>query len=231
MARQSSPARAALLGDVVGSRLASNRKALHDRLSAALQEISAEVEALDDLRVTAGDEFRATFATVGEALYAALLLRLRLDPDIDVRIGVGWGGVIVLDAAHSTQDGPAWWAARAAIEWVKEHQSVVGFEQVRTAYRPAEEAEKSPSDAPAESARTTVGPSPEAVNAALLSQDQLIGSMDQRSRFIMKGLLHGHTQTRLAKELGLTRQAVNQRRKHDGLAIAVESARSLRSVE
>ena len=223
MAGQSSPALAALLGNVMGSRVSTDRKKQHDHLSATLVEVSAEVNALDDLKVTASDEFQATFATVGEALYAALLIRLRLDPDIDVRIGVGWGGVTVLDAAHSTQDGPGWWAARAAIEWVKEHQSIVGFERVRMAYRRAEEAADSP--------LTTAGPSPEAVNAALLSQDHLIGSMDQRSRFIMDGLLHGHTQTRLAKELGLTRQAVNQRRKHDGLAIAVEAARSLRSVD
>lgn len=227
MARQSSPARATLLGDVIGSRVASDRKALHDQLSAALDQVSTEVDALDDLKVTAGDEFQATFATVGEALYAALLLRLRLDPDIDVRIGVGWGPVTVLDAAHSTQDGPAWWAARAAIEWVEEHQSVVGFERVRTAYRPAPEA-----DGPrTERTASAAGPSAAAVNAALLCQDHLVGSMDQRSRFILEGLMHGRTQTQLAQELGLTRQAVNQRRKHDGLAIAVEAARSLRSVE
>lgn len=227
MARQSSPVRATLLGDVIDSRAASDRKALHDQLSAALDQVSAEVDALDDLKVTAGDEFQATFATVGEALYAALLLRLRLDPDIDVRIGVGWGPVTVLDAAHGTQDGPGWWAARSAIEWVEEHQFVVGFERLRTAYRPAQE----PDGARAEQPPSAAGPSAAAVNAALLCQDHLLGSLDQRSRFIVEGLMHGRTQTQLAQELGLTRQAVNQRRKHDGLAIAVEAGRALRSVE
>ncbi|WP_109473247.1 SatD family protein [Ornithinimicrobium cavernae] len=209
---------AAFLGDVVGSRSADDRQALHDTLSSALAAVSAEVETVDDIQVTAGDEFQGTFATVGEALYAAVLLRLRLSPTIDIRVGVGWGSVTVLDAVNATQDGPAWWAARAGIEWVEKHQSMAGWQNVRTAYRRA--------DPPPES---NAGPDPAAVNAALLCQDHLMGLMDERSRHIMEGLMHGQTQTRLAEELGLTRQAVNQRRKHDGLAIAVAAAESLRT--
>ena len=213
---------AALLGDVVGSRVASDRQAVHDTLRAALSAVSAEVSTVDDLQIVAGDEFQGTFATVGEALYAALLLRLRLDPDVDIRVGVAWGGVEVLDADNGTQDGPAWWAARAAINWVKAQQSTAGWRSVRTAYRLADETS-------ATSLRP-VGPSPEAVNAALLCQDHLLGLMDERSRHILEGLMHGRTQASIADELGLTRQAVNQRRKHDGLAVLVASADSLRLV-
>lgn len=214
------PQRAALLGDVIGSRTSTDRKALHDALAAALVAVSAEVDTVDDIQVTAGDEFQGTFAHVGEALYAALLLRLRLTPQIDIRIGVGWGDVTVLDATHRTQDGPAWWAARAAIEWIEKHQAKAGWQSVRTAYRRAEEV-----------SADTPGPAPEAVNAALLCQDHLIGLMDDRSRHILEGLMHGRTQVTLAEELGLTRQAVNQRRKQDGLAITVAAAESLRTLE
>lgn len=210
------PLLATLLGDVIGSRSADDRQALHNTLTSALAAVSAELDTVDDVQVTAGDEFQGTFATVGEALYAALLLRLRLDPEVDVRVGVGWGEVTVLDQTQGTQDGPAWWAARAAIEWVEHKQSTAGWENVRTAYRPAEE--------------VATGPSSEAITAALLCQDHLIGLMDGRSRHILDGLLHARTQARLAEELGLTRQAVNQRRKHDGLAIATAAAQSLRAV-
>lgn len=209
------PPLAALLGDVIGSRSADDRQALHDTLTAALRAISAEVETVDDIQVTAGDEFQGTFRSVGEAVYAALLLRLHLHPEVDIRVGVGWGEVTVLDPAQGTQDGPAWWAARAAIEWVEQKQATAGWESVRTAYRRAE--------------GVGTGPSPEAVTAALLCQDHLIGLMDQRSRHILNGLLHGRTQVSLAEELGLTRQAVNQRRKHDGLAVATAAAQSLRA--
>lgn len=208
---------ATLLGDVIGSRTAADRQGLHDALTEALSVVSTEVTTVDDLAVTAGDEFQGTFATVGEASYAALLLRLRLHPGVDIRVGIGWGAVTVLDAEQGTQDGPGWWAARAAIEWVEAQQASAGWEQLRTGYRPAEDA-------------ATSGPSAEAVTAALLCQDQLLGSMDTRSRHILEGLLHGRTQAKLAQELGLTRQAVNQRRKHDGLAIAVAAAQSLRTV-
>lgn len=211
------PLLAALLGDVVGSRSSADRKALHDTLTSALAVVSAELHTVDDIQVTAGDEFQGTFKTVGEALYAALLLRLHLDPDIDIRVGVGWGEVTVLDRAQGTQDGPAWWAARAAIEWVEEKQGTAGWESVRTAYRPADD--------------VAAGPSPDAIAAALMSQDHLLGLMDERSRHILNGLLHGRTQAKLAEELGLTRQAVNQRRKHDGLAVATAAAQSLRAVE
>lgn len=211
------PLLAALLGDVIGSRSAGDRQALHDTLTEALSAVSAQLRTVDDIQVTAGDEFQGTFETVGEALYAALLLRLHLDPEIDIRVGVGWGEVTVLDPAHGTQDGPAWWAARAAIEWVEQQQGTAGWESVRTGYRRADD--------------VATGPPTEAVTAALLCQDHLIGLMDQRSRHILDGLLHGRTQARLAEELGLTRQAVNQRRKHDGLAIAAAAAQSLRAVE
>ncbi len=219
MSRAGTEPRAALLGDVVGSRTAQDRKALHDELSSALTDVSSEVDTLDRLQVTAGDEFQGTFSSVGESLYAALLLRLRLPTEIDVRVGVGWGPVTVLDPAHGTQDGPAWWAARAAIDWVERQQSQTGWQGVRTAYRCADPA---PEGQP--------GPDPRAVEAALLCQDQLVSLLDERSRHILEGLMHGQTQARLAEDLGLTRQAVNQRRKHDGLPVLAAAAESLRTL-
>lgn len=213
---------AALLGEVVGSREDVDRQDLYDTLSAALTRLSTDVEPLSPLRVTAGDEFQGTFSSVGEALYAALLLRLRLDAvRVDVRVGVGWGEVTVLDPDQGTQDGPAWWVARDALAWVATQQGQAGWQSLRTAYR---RGESSPGRR-----RDTLGPDPDPVRAALLCQDHLVGLMDSRSRHILEGLMRGKTQSALATELGLTRQAVNQRRKHDGLAVVVAAAESLRT--
>ncbi len=91
--------------------------------TAALTEVLAQANATlapeADLRVTVGDEFQGTFATVGQALHATLWLRLHLAPRADLRHGVGWGAVQLLADEPRVEDGPGWWAARRAIEEAK----------------------------------------------------------------------------------------------------------------
>lgn len=101
-----------------------------------MESVNADPDSglVEPLRITLGDEFQGRFATVGAALAATLRLRLAMARAGDIRFGVGWGDTTVLDA-DGTQDGPAWWAARAAIEWVAAAQQVSATERVRTAYR------------------------------------------------------------------------------------------------
>src|SRR6478752_1933322 len=113
---------AALIGDVVSSRSAADRAQLHARLTTLLAEVKAAFETTAPLRITVGDEFQGTFATVGAALAASLRIRLGMLPDHDVRHGIGWGEVRVLDEEPRVEDGPGWWAAREAIQEVKEAQ-------------------------------------------------------------------------------------------------------------
>lgn len=96
-----------LLGDVVGSRRAPDREALHRTLVDALAAVDRAVPALDPLVVTVGDEFQGVYATVGDAVLASLLLRLHLLPGVDVRCGIGRGPVTVVDAGRTPalQDG------------------------------------------------------------------------------------------------------------------------------
>src|SRR6478672_7826292 len=101
--------RCVVIGDLVGSRSAPNRRALHRAIERAL--VSA-------LRITVGDEFQGAYATLGAAIEAALRVRLELLPGADVRVGIGRGPVQLLDAERGIEDGPGWWAARAAIEAV-----------------------------------------------------------------------------------------------------------------
>src|SRR5438445_13407585 len=98
--------RAALIGDVVGSRRASDRSALHRRVATALRQVAEG--AIDPPAFTVGDEFQGNYQTVGAAIDAALALRLAVAPEIDIRFGIGWGAVTVLDADAGLQDGPAW---------------------------------------------------------------------------------------------------------------------------
>src|SRR4051812_21425360 len=113
--KPSTSSRATLIGDVVGSRTAADRRALHRTLTSALEAIASN--AVDAPAFTVGDEFQGSYASVGDAIAAALELRLAVAPDVDVRFGIGWGGATMLDPDTGIQDGPGWWAAREAIEW------------------------------------------------------------------------------------------------------------------
>lgn len=206
---------AALIGDLVGSRTAPDRSAVHRRLTAQLNARPApRGQVVSPPEVTAGDEFQGVYRTVGAALHAAFTLRLALLPDIDVRFGVGWGAVTMLDPARGTQDGPAWWAARDAIENV--HATAGGgLRHMRTAYRLAAD---------------TPGPDPDPVNAALLCRDHMVGSLSVRSLRILGGLVAGTSKTDLAAVEAISVSAVSQRARRDGLDVIVAAGQLLERV-
>lgn len=194
---------ATLLGDVVASRTAQNRAALHRRLVEVLATANERLHPVAPFRITVGDEFQARFATPGEALRATLWLRLAMLPDSDLRHGVGWGPVEVLGEDPQVEDGPGWWAAREAIEHVKAEAGRAALRRLRTAYRRAE---------------GYAGPDPAAVNAALVCRDHVVGSASARSSRLLLGTLEGRSQAALAEQEGISASAVSQRMRHDGLA-------------
>jgi hypothetical protein len=204
--------RATLIGDVVGSRNVPDRAAAHLLLNDALREVAAG--AVDPPAFTAGDEFQGSYPTVGEAVDAALFLRLAVAPRIDIRFGIGWGAVTMLDETAGIQDGPGWWAAREAIEWTAWAQRQSGLALVRSSFRVNGETR----------------PDVEAINAALICRDHLVGSLDDRSIRIVKGLLNNQSKKELAVAEGISASAVSQRAGRDGLDLIVLASQYLRSV-
>jgi hypothetical protein len=202
--------KATLIGDVVGSRHVADRRAAHRALNRALADVAAD--AIDPPAFTVGDEFQGSYSTVGAAIAAALSLRLTVAPGIDVRFGIGWGRAMVLDAGAGIQDGPGWWAAREAIEWTASAQRQPGLALVRTSFRGND--------------RTDV----DAINAALICRDHLIGSLDDRSLRILKGLLTNHTKKDIAAAEDISASAVSQRAGRDGLDLIVHASQYLRGV-
>ena len=170
--------------------------------------------ALDAPALTVGDEFQGAYPTVGLAIDAALTLRLTLAPDVDVRFGLGWGAVTALDEDTGIQDGPGWWAARAAIEWTAITQQQPGMTHVRTAFR---------ND-------TGAGADPHAVNAALMCRDHLLGSLDERSLRILAGMRAGRTKKELAMAEGISASAVSQRAGRAGLDLLLAVGVDLREL-
>ena len=204
--------RATLIGDVVGSRRVADRSAAHSATNRALRDVGAG--AIDAPAFTVGDEFQGSYPTVGAAIDAALSIRLAVAPGIDVRFGIGWGAVSMLDPQAGIQDGPGWWAAREAIEWTAAAQRRPGLAMVRTSFRAAG-VDRTDADA---------------INAALLCRDHLLGSLDDRSIRIVKGLLTNQTKKDISAAEGISASAVSQRAGRDGLDLIVVASQYLRGV-
>jgi hypothetical protein len=201
-----------MIGDVVGSRRSADRPQLHRAVTDALAQVAAG--AIDPPQFTVGDEFQGSYPTVGAAIDAALALRLSVGPNVDVRFGIGWGAATVLDAATGIQDGPGWWAAREAIQQTAQAQRQPGFARTRTTFQASD------------NSRDDVA----AVNAALLCRDHLLGSLDNRSLRILKGLMNHQTKKELAAAEGISPSAVSQRASRDGLDLIVLASQYLRSL-
>jgi len=203
---------ATVLGDIVGSRRSPDRTALHRDLDAALGDIAAF--AIDPPAFTVGDEFQGSYPTVGAAIDAALTVRLAVAPEIDIRFGIGWGEVTILDPETGIQDGPGWWSAREAIEWTAAAQDQPALASVRTTYR----------------STASTGPNADAVNAALLCRDHLLALIDTRSLRLLRGLREGKTKKELAAAEGISASAVSQRTARYGLDLLVAASEHLKSV-
>jgi hypothetical protein len=213
---------ATLLGDIVGSRDSRDRLELQRRLREALSLTNDRVASVQPLTPTIGDEFQGLYASPGPALEATLLIRLSLTGVTDVRFGVGWGALLMHEAPSSPfgQDGPAWWAARAAIDRVgRDQRSKERPRGVRTRFVEAEQASVSPA-------------APSAlVDAMILCRDELVAQLRPRDARLLLGLLADRSPSDLAIEEGITQSAVSQRAIAKGLYALREASCALRDVE
>lgn len=213
---------AALIGDIVGSREAYDRPKLHEQVRQALDQVNADLPAIQQLSPTVGDEFQAVYKDLPSAIHATLLLRLSLAGVAEVRFGIGWGPLDIFDASKLPfeQDGPAWWAARDAIERVslnmKHKEGPRGW---RTACLI--------SDA-AGGAEDRIGNSQAIINAFLMCRDEIVEGMDERdARITLALLLRNKRQRTIAEEENISQSAVAQRIGRSGAYALVQAHDSL----
>lgn len=204
-----------VIGDLVDSRRSVDRAAVHARFERAIDGINTEYEPVVPLRIGLGDEFQGIFASLGEAIGATLRLRMALLPDVDVRQGIGWGRVQVLSEEPRVEDGPGWWAARAAITLSASYERKAPLRAVRTAYVAAD------GDA---------GPDAALVNAALMTRDQIVSGLSERSMSVLDGLLRGRQQQAIADDLGISPSAVSQRIRADGIGVLLATDEMVRGL-
>jgi hypothetical protein len=202
---QAEPRFVAVLGDVVRSRRHPDRAILQRSVAEAMDLANAKHDTIQALTATIGDEFQGLYDGVAAALDATLRVRLALLHRVDVRFGIGWGSLTAHDPdrAPFEQDGPAWWAARDAIDLAR------GMAQhrerprgVRTRFIAAD-----PEAAPLAAA----------IDAFLLCRDEIVASMSRRDAATALGLLDGEALSAIADEQGITSSAVSQRAIRSGL--------------
>ena len=167
------------------------------------------------LRPTVGDEQQAEYPTLDAAMGSLLLLQLTLPDGIECRFGIGIGEVsAVPSAAGDIPEGPAWWAAREAIDRVHAlQQRAVPSARTWVVAAPAEGA-IAENDA-------------RLANAYLLARDQLVGAMSERTRRLTYGRCLGITQRELARAEGITQSAVSQALATSGASAVIEGFRLL----
>jgi len=202
----------AVIGDLVGSRSSGDRAEVQRGLVAALEAVNTMVPPLQPLAPTIGDEFQGVFADLPSALRATLLVRLSLAEGLDTRCGVGAGTLRVVGRSDFglSQDGPAWWAAREAVNEAKRRESGKDH-SLRTWFVAAPDAG---------------GPPAPVVNAFLLCRDQIVDGLSARHRRMLLGSLRGLTQREIAAQEDVTQSAVSQGLRHSG-AMAVTAALDL----
>ncbi|MGF3056011.1 SatD family protein [Microbacterium sp. YY-01] len=209
----------AVIADIVGSRRLPDRAASQRVFEDTIAQVESDLatcgfqQPIEPLTATVGDEFQTVYATLEGALTATLLIQLALPEGHQLRFGVGVGGGTIVDTPdHPLHDGPAWWAARTAID---------------TTHRQAERA------IPTTRIRVTAGNDQDAgmlevihhANAYLLVRDHLIAAMSNRERRLTYGRCLGHTQSTLAEAEGITQPGVSQALAVAGAAAIIEGLR------
>jgi hypothetical protein len=222
----------AVLGDLVRSRNHKDRATLQQALKGALGEANHSLMYIQPLTITIGDEFQGLYSSVSAALEATLLVRLALLSEADVRFGVGWGPLTSYSKQQAPfeQDGPAWWAARDAVNraarLASQREAPRGVRTVFLAASPesAEEvdAEQHPPADP-NTPRPLKGDWQGLINSFLVCRDQLVSSMSARDAEVLRGIWEGDSLSTIASLMGISLSAVSQRAVRSG-AYAVRYA-------
>lgn len=196
---------AAVVGSIVRPRGAEGW--LLAEVKGALSRISGQVEGPQSLQATPGDRFQGVYEGAGDALNAALYLRLLLHDLVDVHVGIGLGSLdeVRQEASPRDGDGPAWWDARDALDAAVDRQRRRGLPR---------------------GWHTAVfrdGDADPALNGLVMLREQLLSRMDDRDVYLVLALLDGSTVTEAARDVGITQQAASRRLGANGGYALVQS--------
>lgn len=200
-----------IIADVIGSRRYADRDHLQRSVENALVRVSQIAPPTEAFHATVGDEFQAVYASRNEALRATLLAGLLPQSGPLLRFGLGEGpvGRVSSRTSQRIEDGPGWWNAREAIETVESQQR--RFPLLRSWYSSG-------------ASHRDV-----AINAYLLTRDEMAGGLSVRARDYALGVAEGGSQKSIAEEYGVSQPAVSKLLRDSGAAALLEGFRMLSS--
>ncbi|OZD55537.1 hypothetical protein CH252_06670 [Rhodococcus sp. 06-1477-1B] len=207
---------AAVIADIVASRRLDDRAGAQRAIADAVATVQSDLPlATAPLAAVVGDELQGEYDALSSALASLLLLRLALPDDVDCRFGIGVGDVRPIQLADRTvPEGPAWWAAREAIDHIERLQQRAA-PLARTWIVLAEGQDATMTETIA------------LARAYALSRDQLVSAMSERSRRLTYGRCVGRSQRELADAEGISQSAVSQALATAGAASLVEGFAAL----
>lgn len=208
----------AVIADIIGSRGLDDRESAQRTLDDAIAGTEKDFPlAREPFRPTAGDEQQAVYDTLEAALASTLLLQLALPDSVAFRFGIGIGSLTpIRSAAGEIPEGPAWWAAREAINTVHAKQRRAAPSARAWVVGGEEETGGMSLSVPV-------------ANAYLLARDQIVTSMSERTRRLTYGRCLDRSQKDLAHSEGVTQSAVSQALTGAGASAIVEGFHALAS--
>lgn len=188
-----------LIGDLVASRRAPDRKRLQNQLKALLKKLNArKPQPLSPYTLTLGDEFQAVFDNANRIFIDIVLIMETLHPE-QARFSLGLGNITtVLNRKQALgMDGPAFYQAREGIEQLKSSGDLFHLGGL-----------------PDNSAPLAEG--------ALRLLSQRIRKWEANRLAILHGLLVDDSRKAIATKLGITEQAVYKNIRDGGLDTVIQ---------
>lgn len=115
----------AIIGDIKGSKAIERRKEVQENLALVLSEINDQYseDIASRFMITLGDEFQGLLTNGTRIIQIISRIESRMHP-VKLRFGIGVGEITTEINPHMAigADGPGYYRARAAIEYLKENE-------------------------------------------------------------------------------------------------------------
>ena len=115
----------AIIGDIINSRNINERYKAQEQLQSGLKYINQKFSTsiASPFMITLGDEFQGLLHDADLLMDMLDTLRFKLWNIVDIRFGIGVGEIHTAIDSHSSlgADGPAYWSARSALEFIHDN--------------------------------------------------------------------------------------------------------------